>query len=120
MAFDVNQAPFAPLGLSLESNADGITAHAGGTQAAAFQLSAQMNRVTTVGTAADSVKLPVSAPGLVVTVTNAAAANALNVFGQTGDIINALAANTAFSVVANKSAQFICYTAGQWHTLLSA
>lgn len=99
---------------------DGIVAHAGGTQAAAVLLVAAMNRIITVGTAGDSVALPVSYPSAVITITNSAAANALNVFpniGGTGtEAINALGANAAFSLTAAKSVDFICYTAGQWFT----
>lgn len=103
-----------------EGTADALTAHAGGTQGAALQIVAQMSRFTTVGTAADSAKLPASVAGLSLTVTNAAAANSMNVFPQTGDAINALGANAAFALAAGKTATFNCFTAGQWHTILSA
>lgn len=102
------------------STTNGITAFAGGGQASAVLLTTVINRVTTVGTAGDSVKLPVSAPGVQVTVYNAAAANSMNVFPQTGDQINALGANTAFAVAAGKNATFGCPVAGQWHAILSA
>lgn len=99
---------------------DGLVAHAGGTQAAALLLTAAMSRIATVGTAADSVALPVSYPSAVITVTNGAAANAMNVFpniGGTGtEQINGLGANAAFSLTAGKSVDFVCYTAGQWFT----
>lgn len=110
-------------GASLQtfSAQDGITAHAGGGQGAAVLLTAMMNRIATVGSAADSVVLPPSSPGMDITVTNAAAANSLNIFpsaGGTGtEAINALGANAAFALTAGKSVQFICYTAGLWHTL---
>lgn len=99
---------------------DALTAHAGGGQAAALQLTTVMNRVTTVATAADSVRLPASAGGMQITVINAAAANALNVFPATGDQINVLGANNAFSLAAGKVATFYCTVAGQWHSILSA
>jgi hypothetical protein len=102
------------------STTNGITAHAGGGQGSAVLLTTVINRITTVGTAADSVLLPVSAAGLQITVTNAAAANSANVFPQTGDQINALGANTAFALAAGKTAQFSCAVAGQWHAVLSA
>jgi hypothetical protein len=104
---------------------NGMTAHAGGTQAGAIadagaQVNAVLNRVTTVGTAADSVVLPQAQQGLEITVSNAAAANSMNVFPNTGDAINALAANAAFAVAANKTATFVCTNTGQWHAILTA
>jgi hypothetical protein len=102
------------------STTNAITAFAGGGQASAVLLTTVINRVTTVGTAADSVKLPAAVAGLSITVINAAAANAMNVFPATGDAINALAANTALSIVANKTAVFSCAVAGQWHSVLTA
>lgn len=102
------------------STTNGITAFSTGGQTNAVPLVSVINRVTTVAAAADSVKLPAAVAGLSITVTNAAAANAMNVFPATGDIINALAANTALSIVANKTATFTCAVAGQWHSVLTA
>lgn len=107
-------------GYFFRSRANALTAHAGGGQGSALQLAAEINRVTTVATAADSVKLPVSAAGMVVTVINAAAANAMDCFPSTGEVINALAANTAISVVANKTIVFYCAVAGIWNSVLTA
>ena len=110
-------------GASLQtfSAVDGLTAHAGGGQASATLLTAMMNRVSTVATGGDSTVLPPSAPGMDITVTNAAASNSMNVFpsaGGTGtETINSLGANAPFALGAGKSVQFICYTAGQLHTL---
>lgn len=103
-----------------QSAANALTAHAGGGQGSALQLARQINRITVVASAGDSVKLPVSVAGRVVTVINAAAANAMDVFGQTGDIINALSANTAISVAANKTITFYCAVAGTWNSQLTA
>lgn len=99
---------------------NGITAFAGGGQASAVLLTQKYNRVTTVGTAADSVKLPPALPGLEQFVVNAAAANSMNVFPSTGDAINALAANAAFAMAANTRAVFFCAVAGTWNCILSA
>lgn len=107
-------------GFSTETALNGITAHAGGGQGSATLLTAEINRVTTVATAADSVLMPVSAPGLSITVTNATATNSMNVFPQSGDAINALGANAAFAVAAGKTATLTCAVAGQWHAVLSA
>jgi hypothetical protein len=102
------------------SYTNGITAFAGGGQSSAVQLVSDLNRVTTVGTAADSVKLPPAVPGAEVTVANAAAANSMNIFPQTGDAINALSANTAIACAANKTMNFYCMVAGTWHSVLTA
>lgn len=106
--------------LVAESTVNGLTAHAGGGQGSALALTASINRVTTVGSAADSVVLPAALAGLTVTVINAAAANSMNVFPATGDAINALSANTALAVAANKTVQFTCAVAGTWHSILTA
>lgn len=102
------------------SAVNGLTAKAGGGQSGATAITSVINRFTTVGTAADSALLPSAAVGMQVTVVNAAAANSMNVFPATGEVINALAANTAFAVAAGKTCTFYCANAGQWHTVLSA
>jgi hypothetical protein len=84
-----------------------------------------VNRVVTVGTAADSVGLPATTglptgAALSIFVANAAASNSMNVFPASGDQINALGANAAFAIVAGKSATFYATAAGQWHAVLSA
>ena len=116
-------AELAGLALSgpLELEAAGaLTAHAGGGQASALQLAASINIVTTVATAADSVKLPDAIAGSVVIVKNAAAANSMNVYPQSGEIINALAADAAYALAAAKAAVFFCGVAGTWYTVLTA
>ena len=97
-----------------------LTAHAGGGQAAGTPITTSIARFTTVATAGDSGLLPVSAGGLQITVSNAAASNSMNVFPATGETINALGANAAFALAAGKTATFFCSVAGQWHALLSA
>lgn len=99
---------------------NGITAHAGGGQASATPLVAMINRVTTVASSGDSVALPASATGMELTVVNATATNPMNVFPNGTDAINALAASTAFSVAAGKTATFYCTNTGQWHSILSS
>ena len=97
-----------------------LTAFAGGGQGSATALTAAINRVTTVATAADSVKLPAALAGASLVVINAAAANAMAVFPQTGEIINALAANASISVAANKTVMFFCAVNGTWNSMLTA
>lgn len=102
-------------GLLTESAASGLTAAAGGTQAAALALTAEVNRVTTVATAADSVKLPPSAPGLTILVINQGA-NPMQVFGAGTDTIDAVATATGVSQMPNSVVMYICAAAGLWQS----
>ena len=110
----------AVAGYNIHSNANALTAFAGGGQGSALQLAKEINRVTTVATAGDSVKLPVSVAGMQVTVINAAASNAMDTFPATGEVINALSANTALSLTANSTVIFSCAVAGTWNTVVTA
>ena len=116
----INAAVIYLSGQFYVSATDGMTAHAGGGQANAVPLPTLFNRVTTVGSANDSVLLPPAIAGIEVLVVNAAAANSMNVFPSTGDAINALAANAAFAVAANKTCTFFCVKTGVWHSQLTA
>jgi len=116
------------------STTGAITAFAGGGQGSAVLLDSAYNVVTTVATGNDSVKLPAcniggpigalnlgNTDGMMVWVTNAAAANSMNVFPQTGQSINALSANAAYAVAAGKTVAFICSPAGGiWYSNLGA
>jgi hypothetical protein len=102
--------------LQTSSAVNALTAFAGGGQGSATPLTAMLNRVTTVATLGDSVKLPASAVGLVLVVSNAGA-NAMDVFPATGDAINALAANTAIRINAGTTVTFYCSVAGTWHMM---
>jgi hypothetical protein len=109
--------------LSLAGIETALTAHAGGTQAAALALSStkMIHNIATVGTAADSVVLPASAgTGAVHIVMNSAASNAMQVYGLSADTINGVAAATGISLAAGKSAVFVDYAAGTWFMLKSA
>lgn len=107
-------------GFVIESAANAITAHAGGGQGSATLLAKQINRVTVVATAGDSVKLPAATAGKVMTVINADAADAMDCFPATGEVINALAANTALSIAANTTVIFFCAVAGVWNSVVTA
>jgi len=100
--------------------ADAIQAFVGGGQTItpgnAAILTKGVNRVTTVASLGDSLNLPVSAPGLSITVINSAASNACDVFPFLGDIINTLAANTAVRIAAGTAVTFYCTVAGTWIT----
>jgi len=107
-----------PLGLGdflLESAQDLITATAGGGQAGAYQLNAQISRISTVATLGDSVMLPPSAPGLDLLVINHGA-NAMQVFGNGTEVIDDQASGTGVSQMANSLVIYCCATAGKWYT----
>lgn len=97
-----------------------ITATVGGGQANGIQLNYRISRVTTVASAADSVKLPAALPGMSMTVINAAAANAMTIYPASGEAINALSADAGLSVAANKTILFTCAVAGTWNSNLTA
>ena len=106
--------------LATLSFTDAISAVNPGAQGTATALTTSLNRVTTVAAAASGVKLPLAAGGLQITVINAHATNAINVYPFLGDQVNALGANVAFSIAATKTATFTSTVALQWHTVLSA
>ena len=97
---------------------DSITAFAGGGQASATLLTAAYNRITTVATAGDSVKLPVSQAGMQVVIDNKGA-NPHQVFGSGTDTINGIATGTGISQSINQIATFYCNVAGNWDVQFS-
>lgn len=99
----------------LTSGASGLIAHAGGTQAAALALTAAINSVGTVGTIADSVKLPASAAGAICVVINDAALS-LQCFGASTDTIDDVATATGIAVPGKSTAVFWCPVAGKWYS----
>lgn len=103
-----------------QTAADGITAFAGGGQANATLLTASINRVTVVATAADSVKLPPSYAGASITAINGDAADSMQVFGSGTDTINDVATATGVAQAAGKAAIYVCPVAGKWYRNLSA
>jgi len=117
----INGSDFEEAYAPLQRVKDGLTAFATGGQASATSLPASISRVTTVGTAGDSVKLPPSTGliGLTILAINSTGTS-MNVFPATGDAIDNLGANAAKAVAANKSCDFTCTGAGQWHAVLSA
>lgn len=81
-----------------------LTAHAGGTQAAALLLSPSVfiHQVTTVGTAADSVALPPPVLGTCHLVVNEAAANSMQLFAVSPATVNGAATATGIAVAVKK------------------
>lgn len=102
--------------LQISAIETGITAHAGGTKAAAYQLTAALNVLGTVATNDDSILLPaVSAAdvGLQVEVYNDGAANA-RVFGNGSDTIDGVATATGVVLTAAKRCVYtlVSYASG--------
>ncbi len=89
---------------------------AGTTQGAGTVLTSDFNVLTTVTGAANAVVLPGAAAGLTVTIVNADSADAAQVFPASGDNIDALSANAAFSLAAGQSATFRAISASQWYS----
>lgn len=120
------------LALFYESVTDNITAFAGGGQTSATALTTEINRITTVATAGDSVKLPattavpssgpgyavgaqIAGPGATVFIINHGA-NSMMVFGAGTDTINDVATATGVSQMANSMVLYTCTSAGKWYT----
>lgn len=104
---------------SVENN---ITAHVGGTQAAALALNPlkTVHNVTTVATAADSVKLPLATGSGAQHLINNSGANSLKVFGSSTDTIDAVATATGVSIAAGKARLLTDIAVGKWISLLGA
>lgn len=100
-----------------EPTEDTLTAHAGGTQAAAQALSAakKYHRISVCATATDSVALPTSTAGQAHFIRNDGAA-AAQVFGTTPDTINSVATATGVPLAAGVGTWYVCTTAGNWTT----
>jgi hypothetical protein len=98
----------------------GQTALAGGAQAGTSLGDYAINHFATVASGNDSAQLPKALPGRIRVVINAAASNSMVVFPQSGEAINAIAADSGFTLAANKVAIFFCAVAGTWHSNLTA
>jgi len=93
-----------------------ITAGAGGTTAAAYQLSAEYNFIATVTTTNDGVRLPELSSALIgshVKIRNNGA-NVARIFPFTGQTINGGAADNPVTVAAGASAEFVADLANDW------
>lgn len=106
---------FTAAALVVDSVAPAITAKAGGGQDATLALSKNLNIVTTVATAGDSVTLPTAVVGQRITIVNLGA-NALAVFPYTSDIIDDEAVDASVTVQPESSVEFNCYTTVKWQT----
>lgn len=103
------------VGVEALSSLDGIAA-AGTTQGTATVLPPKMAyNVTTVG-AGSGVLLPPSFAGAQLAMNNNQGTNALLVYPNGTDTVNALGAGVGFSVAANTIVLFYCFTPGKWFT----
>jgi len=91
-----------------------LTAHAGGTQAAALALTHLVNNVTTTATAGDSVRLPVSVAGMSVSITNNGVAS-MQVYGAGTDTINGVATATGVAQLPGQTVIYNSPVAGLWY-----
>lgn len=108
----------------LQSTVNGLTALAGGGKTGATPLTATLNNVATVASAADSVLLPPGEPGMWLLVRNSAA-NAMQVFGAGSDTINGAATGTGVSHPATTGAIYFCASktaagVASWFRILGA
>jgi imidazole glycerol phosphate synthase subunit HisF len=101
---------------------DSITAHAGGTQAAALALNPlkTVHNVTTVATAADSIKLPLAVGSGIQHLIHNSSGTSLQLFGDGTDTINAVATATGVAIAAGKSRLLTDIAVGKWVSMLSA
>lgn len=92
-----------------------VTAYAGGgqTNAMALNIDSAFHNVTTVATAADSIKLPPAAVGEFHFVKNSAAAS-MQVFGSGTDTIDSVATATGVPQAAGDGVLYFCVTNGNY------
>jgi hypothetical protein len=103
--------------LFLESFENNIVANPGGGQANAYQLTKQNNRITTVASSGDSVRLPQAVPGAEVIIIQHSAVNSCQVFGFGGtDTINDVSGSVGVSQMQNSAVLYLCFSPGAWYT----
>ena len=100
---------------------NGLTAHAGGGKASAYQIPAAVAIIgfATVATTGDSALLPQAKTGTVVMVRNAGA-NSMNLYAKGTDKINGVASATAYALAADTSALFFCALDAAWSAIKTA
>ena len=98
-----------------------ITAGSTQTQAGATALTEPINRVTTVGTNGDGVKLPTATAGLSILIINSDAAQTLKVWPNTSDAIDQGSANAvdADQIAPGRSRLYVAIDATDWYTALN-
>jgi len=103
-------------GFMIDSISAAVSA-AGSTQATATALVSSINNVTVVAAAADGVRLPTAVAGMRILVRNTDAADILKIYPATGGQINALGANTAYSLAISTSIQLFATSTTQWYSV---
>lgn len=100
----------------LQSESLALSALANNTQTAALQLASNFNQITTCTAVLNSCLLPLNAsPGQACKIRNDSATGfSLNVFPQTGGVINGLAANAAFILPLGGMIELIASTSVNW------
>lgn len=102
-------------------SAASVTAHAGGTRAAALPIRSAITLIAVCATAGDSVMLPPAVGGQVLWIINAGAASSqMFADASTSDTINGVAAATGVALAAGKSMTLMAPIAGAWFGVLSA
>lgn len=93
----------------------------GTTQGTAYQIANYANEFTTAtsGSAAGAI-LPACDPGDSIFVYNSNTGAGVQIYGQTGEALNQIAANSPFTVANNKSALFVKVDNTQWAVNLTA
>lgn len=95
-----------------------VAANSTDSQAAGTAIKSMLNTITAAG-ATYAITLPVSAPGVEITIANISSQTIHvypNAAGTTTEVINALSANASISMATATSAVFCCTVAGQWWT----
>lgn len=107
LALDIKKAFFELLSTA-------VVAAAGSSQATATELTAKTN-IVTAADGTKGVRLPVGNADMSFKVVNSVADQILKVYPEVGGVINAIAANGAFSVGAGSEAEFVCTSKLQWY-----
>src|SRR5262249_13684361 len=92
-----------------ETAVDQLVAHAGGGQANALLLPCMFNRITTVASPGDSVKLPPALPGADILVLNVGG-NQMIVFGFASDQIDGAGVGVGVLQMNNSVVLYSCYS----------
>lgn len=109
---------------ALTNGVNGITAKAGGTQAAATQLNYGLSFVAVCASDADSVALPAAkrspANSMSICMVYNDSAHTLDVYPLGTDVIGKLGANTADTIATGKATIYFCAKDGVWSAVRGA
>jgi hypothetical protein len=113
LAAELVSAHISPVTASTIGGVPSTVAAAGTTQGTAALIGSSLVTVTGAS-GSNGVILPAGMPGDTVTIYSSAATNALLVYPPVGAAINAAATNAAYSLTAQTSHQFKCFSATSW------